>query len=69
MADEVSTWFVPEPRCPVHGQMREDLAADSWACAGWDGEGCGYRVRNEDLDWRYPGHLDLASFTRRNLRD
>jgi hypothetical protein len=43
-------WISPEPRCPVHGQMREDLAASAWTCAGWDGEGCDHVVRNEDRE-------------------
>lgn len=37
--------------------MREDFARDTWTCAGWDGEGCGYAVRNED---REPVHIGTA---------
>lgn len=43
-------WIMPEPRYPVHGQMREDFETDTWTCAGWDGEGCGHAVRNEDRE-------------------
>lgn len=43
-------WIMPEQACPVHGQMREDFARDSWTCAGWDGEGCDHVVRNEDRE-------------------
>jgi hypothetical protein len=43
-------FIVPEPKCPVHGQMREDFAGDRWICAGWDGEGCDHVARNEDLE-------------------
>lgn len=51
--------IAPEPRCPKHGAMREDFARDLWTCAGWDGEGCGYTVQNEDretaeIDWAGP---------------
>lgn len=51
-------WSAPIPRCPVHagpdgdgGQMSFDFAADAWRCAGWDGEGCDYRVTSEQQDW------------------
>lgn len=43
-------WIAAEPRCPVHGQMREDFARDTWTCAGFDGEGCDHVVRNEDRE-------------------
>src|SRR5579859_5021422 len=45
-----TVWIQPEPRCPVHGQMRLDFARDTWTCAGWDGEGCDHAVRSEDLE-------------------
>lgn len=44
-------WFASRPRCPVHGQMRYDLAACRWSCAGWDGEGCDHTVAGEELEW------------------
>lgn len=43
-------YIAADPRCPVHGQMREDFAADSWTCAGFDGEGCDHVIRNEDRE-------------------
>lgn len=43
-------YMAAEPRCPVHGQMREEFAMDRWTCAGFDGEGCDHVVRNEDHD-------------------
>jgi hypothetical protein len=60
-------YLAAEPRCPVHGQMREDFAADSWTCAGWDGEGCGHAVRNEDRElvrFATAGPMRIAVSTR-----
>lgn len=48
-------YIMPEPECPVHGQMRENFARDSWTCAGFDGEGCGHVVRNEDRELMHIG--------------
>jgi hypothetical protein len=50
-------YIAAEPRCPVHGQMRENFETDTWTCAGWDGEGCDHVVRNED---REPVHIGTA---------
>lgn len=51
-------YIAAEPRCPVHGQMREDFATDTWTCAGWDGEGCEHTVRNEDRELVRIGTMD-----------
>ena len=42
----------PEPRCPAHGRMHHDFAADTWICAGWDGEGCDHKITAEEQEWR-----------------
>jgi hypothetical protein len=36
------------PKCPKHGQMKEDLTRDLWMCAGYDGEGCDYTMTMEE---------------------
>jgi hypothetical protein len=41
-------WISKMPRCPVHGQMKEDLPRDLWMCVGYDGEGCDFEVTNEE---------------------
>lgn len=38
-------WWVPLPRCEVHGPMK--LVGDDWTCLGWDGEGCPERISAE----------------------
>jgi hypothetical protein len=44
-------WWVQPPACPVHkGPMRYDPVMSRWECRGWDGEGCGHTVRDEDLE-------------------
>jgi hypothetical protein len=43
-------YIAPEegPRCPTHGQMHYDLPCDRWECHGYDGEGCEYKVTQEE---------------------
>lgn len=49
------TWYAPHPRCPAHGKMgpgREPDGEVTFHCRGWDGEGCGHVVGEDELDWR-----------------
>jgi hypothetical protein len=50
------------PSCPVHGQMSLDFTMDTWTCCGWDGEGCEYQVRVEDLDWIPARDITITGF-------
>lgn len=63
-------WIAPHPRCPVHGQMTlitqppqpfRELPPRHWECRGWDGEGCGHVVTDEELDWRLAGPAEGLS--------
>jgi hypothetical protein len=47
----VSHWLHAEAEvaCRLHGPMRLDFAADSYVCRGFDGEGCGRRLYDEEL--------------------
>jgi hypothetical protein len=57
MSEPMTGWTAPLPRCPEHGRMSYRPAPDRWVCPGWDGEGCPYTVRHDDLDW-HPLQLD-----------
>jgi hypothetical protein len=54
--------YAPVPECPVHGRMRLDFAMDRWTCPGFDGEGCGHVVNEEDRDYRPLGIVDQADW-------
>ena len=55
--------LLAEPRCPVHGQMHLDFVIDTYTCHGFDGEGCGHRVRMEDLDWIPASNIRMTGVT------
>lgn len=46
-------WAEPVPRCPRHAYLHYDRRARAWLCDGWDGEGCGYTVDGDQLDYLY----------------
>lgn len=52
--------FAPRPTCPVHqAPMHLDATADTWTCAGYDGEGCDTPpVPVEAADWRSLGTIE-----------
>lgn len=65
--------IAPLPHCPVHGQVHRETDTRSlpggmllilrayWTCPGWDGEGCGYEVDENDLDWRPASEDELQA--------
>jgi hypothetical protein len=48
-------WFAHQPQCPEHGQMRYEPVMSRWTCGGFDGEGCGHVVTDEDIEWQSLG--------------
>lgn len=55
-------YVAPIPRCPEHGQMKprsggagNGYTGTTWACPGWDGEGCDHTASQE---WVHIGHAD-----------
>lgn len=48
------------PTCPQHGRMRlHGIPPDElvWTCAGFDGEGCGHTILNNDVEWVLVGPI------------
>jgi hypothetical protein len=37
------------PVCPIHGRMQHRFITCLWVCNGYDGEGCEWRVTDEQL--------------------
>jgi hypothetical protein len=44
-------YIAPIPHCPTHGQMSHHVGLAAWICHGFDGEGCDYTVREQDMGW------------------
>jgi hypothetical protein len=45
-------WVSPRPQCPEHGPLQYRGWEMTFICAGFDGEGCDYRVSWAGLDWK-----------------
>ncbi len=58
-------YAAPLPRCPVHGQMTYVPAMCRYECRGWDGEGCGTVVTDEEMvrGMMHIGQADGLVFT------